>query len=431
MAQSASGRRVCVVVVGDVGRSPRMQYHAMSLAQSGCIVDIVGYGGSQPIQELLDAKDVNIRYMEDIPTFSDYVPKLLAYALKVVWQTFALLSALIALPRPDCVLVQVPPSLPVLSVLWFYRLLRSVHLIIDWHNYGHTILALNLRKNHFAVRFYKWFEMSFGARADNNFCVTTAMQADLLINHGINAVVLFDRPPKQFQPIDLECKHRLFLRLSKEYRCFANDSEKKSAFTEEVEDGTIVDKPGRPVLLVSSTSWTEDEDISMLFAALEEYDICIRNGVKKLPNVVCIITGKGPLKEYYAKQISIMKFQHVKICLPWLSAEDYPRMLASADLGVSLHTSSSGLDLPMKVVDMFGCGVPVLALHFNCINELVKHDENGLVFHDKHELSEQLQDILETFPKLERLEGFKENLKQFQRERWEKNWQRVAKPLFQ
>ena len=38
-------KRVCVVVLGDIGRSPRMQYHCISLANHGFHVDFVGYQG--------------------------------------------------------------------------------------------------------------------------------------------------------------------------------------------------------------------------------------------------------------------------------------------------------------------------------------------------------------------------------------------------
>lgn len=36
---------VQVVVLGDIGRSPRMQYHAISIAKHGGRVDLIGYQG--------------------------------------------------------------------------------------------------------------------------------------------------------------------------------------------------------------------------------------------------------------------------------------------------------------------------------------------------------------------------------------------------
>jgi beta-1,4-mannosyltransferase len=36
---------VQVLVLGDIGRSPRMQYHALSIARGGGHVDIIGYSG--------------------------------------------------------------------------------------------------------------------------------------------------------------------------------------------------------------------------------------------------------------------------------------------------------------------------------------------------------------------------------------------------
>ncbi len=38
---------VQVVVLGDAGRSPRMQYHCLSLVQQKYTVDLIGYGGKK------------------------------------------------------------------------------------------------------------------------------------------------------------------------------------------------------------------------------------------------------------------------------------------------------------------------------------------------------------------------------------------------
>lgn len=116
--------------------------------------------------------------------------------------------------------------------------------------------------------------------------------------------------------------------------------------------------------MISSTSWTPDEDFQILLNALEIYEEKANEDDKKYPELICAITGKGPLKKHYQALISEQEWKFVKIITPWLENQEYPQLLAAADLGVCLHWSSSGFDLPMKVVDMFGCGLPVCAINF-------------------------------------------------------------------
>jgi beta-1,4-mannosyltransferase len=40
---------VQVLVLGDIGRSPRMQYHAMSIAKHGGRVGVIGYKGTTDV----------------------------------------------------------------------------------------------------------------------------------------------------------------------------------------------------------------------------------------------------------------------------------------------------------------------------------------------------------------------------------------------
>ena len=49
MFRLKKSNRVCVLVIGDIGRSPRMQNHALSLAEAGYSVDFVGLPGKSSL----------------------------------------------------------------------------------------------------------------------------------------------------------------------------------------------------------------------------------------------------------------------------------------------------------------------------------------------------------------------------------------------
>lgn len=158
----------------------------------------------------------------------------------------------------------------------------------------------------------------------------------------------------------------------------------------------------------------------------------ISNGEQQLyPRLLFVITGKGPEKKKYEEQIKKLKLRRVAFRTMWLSAEDYPLLLGSADLGVSLHTSSSGLDLPMKVVDMFGCGLPVCAASYSCIKELVKVEKNGLLFSSPSELADEFMMLFKGFPeKCEALKSLKDGaLATSSSSRWSTEWESHALPL--
>ncbi|KAL8815287.1 MAG: hypothetical protein Q9223_005562 [Gallowayella weberi] len=178
-------------------------------------------------------------------------------------------------------------------------------------------------------------------------------------------------------------------------------------------------------VLVSSTSWTPDEDFSMLLNALVSYSDLATSVHAQLPEVLAIITGKGPLKDAFLSQIQKMaeagKLSKVHLRTAWLSAEDYAKLLASADLGVSLHTSSSGVDLPMKVVDMLGAGLPVVGWDkFEAWPELILEGINGRGFKSSHGLCAALVSLFG---------DDKEQLRQLRkgailegRKRWDDEW---------
>ena len=90
-------------------------------------------------------------------------------------------------------------------------------LIVDWHNYGYSILALAHSSGHPLVRFSKFIEDFVGSRVPTAFCVSKAMKKDLETRLGINATVLYDRPPESFRPITIDERHFFFQKLERTY----------------------------------------------------------------------------------------------------------------------------------------------------------------------------------------------------------------------
>ena len=61
----------------------------------------------------------------------------------------------------SCVFVQNPPGLPSIAVVCLVCAVRGSRFIIDWHNYGYTIMALSHGQKHPIVRLAKWSVYSY------------------------------------------------------------------------------------------------------------------------------------------------------------------------------------------------------------------------------------------------------------------------------
>jgi len=413
-----------VLVLGDVGRSPRMCNHAMSLAEEGVDVNLVGYEGAQPPEKLKRHHKISLVAVKPVPESFGKWSKTVQYVAKSMWQGATLLSALLTSPKaPDVLLVQNPPSVPVLPICviycWLFRL-GGCKLAVDWHNYGYTIMAMASGGKSALVSVAHWMERFFGAKASAAFCVTDAMRTDLARSWGVEAVTLYDRPPGHFKPLSGEDREAFLRRFQEEHA--------ETFLTSEV----VPEKPlwsDEHAIVVSSTSWTEDEDFALLLEALEQYEQA-RKVRPELPLLSCIITGKGPQRYAYCNVICARAWKHVRVSAPWLPAEDYPKLLACADLGISLHTSSSGLDLPMKVVDMLGCGVPVAAVDFPALPELIKPGRNGIIFNGHQELSEALLAHFDGSGFRPRIrDKYKDGVAAFGHTRWSQYWKQTALPV--
>jgi beta-1,4-mannosyltransferase len=427
-----------VVSLSPASHSPRALNHVVALAESGKFtVCLHAYG---PCPQLGYPEVISFL---PIPALARQ--KTSSFVQRVVFQAIEVYKSLVmenATKKYDIVLVNTPPCIPAfLIVLVAARFVHGCPVVIDWHNFAYSIMECNgSSKALVAVaRTYEWL---LGRAAHGHFCVSRAMSTFLANNWGIDSCVLYDRPPRSFRRIDdMEVRHALFKSLQHHAGVDVKSGEDETVATYRNSEGFVVPRSSRPAIIVSSTSWTPDEDFGILLKALRTLDNRLSNmqgGQMFSSNdvlcgrVLCIVTGRGPMRRAFEQAVAEASMKSIDVWFAWLPLEDYPRLLGCADLGISLHTSSSELDLPMKVVDMLGCGLPVLAYRYKCIEELIKSGKTGFLFREGQELCDQIFGLLfEQKGSLRRQEvaAFISESFSSPSMRWQAGWERDALPL--
>jgi beta-1,4-mannosyltransferase len=342
--------------------------HARSLARRGYDVSLIGYPPAPSelpagVRVCLLESSINSYRGTSRPIF------LIVAALRMSI-LFAGLIVRLTKENPRWILVQNPPSFPTLLAAWLCARVGRGRLIVDWHNYGYTMLALRLGKDHAMVRCHEWYEGRAGRLADGHLCVSAAMRDDLARRWGVDARVLYDRPVEFLAARELPWNGKL--------------------------------------AAVCPCGWTADENVGLLLDTLDLFS--------PAPALKLYLTGDGPLRASFDARIAGLRDAGFDIVTGFLPEAEYRDVLRGADIGLSLHTSSSGLDLAMKVADLFAARVPVCAWDYgDCLREQIDDGITGFFFQTPQELAAVLRRLIADPSQLRLMHGYVE-------EKWQETW---------
>jgi beta-1,4-mannosyltransferase len=303
-----------------------------------------------------------------------------------------------------------------LFIAWLVTRLRGARFVIDWHNLSHTIAAVRLGERHRAVKSIARSERRWAKRASAHLTVSQALAEWLAREYKVKAAVVYDRPGDAFiRPSAADAK-TLWERIAK-------DAQLGSA---------------RLPFVVCPTSWTPDEDFDLLLEALEraERQLLRSRGddpsASSTPALAVFLTGRGTLRDSFEARAARRHFKAIAVKTVWLEPSDYPTFVGMADLGLCLHQSSSGLDLPMKLADLRGAGVPAAVYDYApVLSEVMTAGQDGVTFRDPGDLAAVLVSVANgsSASPDSPLGRSRAWLSQHQPARWSTQWESAARPV--
>lgn len=388
--------RAAVVVLSDLGRNPRMQRHARAWARLAD-VDLIGLHGSSLEAGIEGTPRVTVHRLKDGHRSAQSQKSVgrfvAASALRAIAHAFSTFRALMRLPRPDVILVGNPPGVPALGVCWLVSRLRGARFVIDWQDLSHRRAAAQVGESHRLVRSIARSERRWARRAHGHVAASQALADWLRREYGVQATVLYDRPTltppsttSPLSPSDLESP-----------------------------------------LVVCPTTWGADEDFDLLLEALERTDRVLGKGANPATLTV-LLTGTGELRGAFEARLARRQFTHLVVRM---ADVDSRAVIAKADVGLCLHQSASGLDLPMVLSDLRGANVPACVYDYApVLTEVLTKGHEGVTFGEPGELTNLFVAVAardsSTDHPLARSRAW---LAANPPETWEDQWERVMGPL--
>jgi beta-1,4-mannosyltransferase len=394
-AKPLDGIRVAIVVLGDFGRSPRMVYHALACAAQGAEVAVVATIETALPDVVSADSRISVHALPLCRSLARLRFNIAAASLRAVIQGAALSWLLwLRLRRPHLLIIQTPPAIPVVCIAAIAARLRGARLILDWHNFGWMVLGLKTDSGP-VLRLCRWIELTSARGSHAHLCVSEAMSAALWREAPpIRAAAFYDRPAARFSP--------------------ANRGLPAPAIVAEALRRSSAGR--RPLIAIAPGSWTLDEDAGLLMEAVARYE-----ARADAPPLVLVMSGQGPRRGAFEARVSRMALSRCCVRFVWVPFDEYPALLAHADVGVSLHRSASAVDLPMKIADMRGSGLPVIALEYACLRHERRGDAGVHFVSTPAELTDAL--ILRS------ANGARSGTTVHPDMTWEEEWQRVCLPV--
>lgn len=260
------------------------------------------------------------------PVYVPPRPTIFHRALNYLSYTLLSVIAGLKIGKTDIVLAINPPITTIFSA-WVIALLRRAPLVVGIQDiWPDCVILVGQLRNKFLIRISKWMERIQYRIASEIIVLSQEMKNNLETK----------RVPAQ--------KITLISNWADPQRVKPQPRDEKFLKRHQLDDRLII-------LFAGNHGF--NAALEFVLAAAEE--------IKSIPNVEFLLVGEGNVKKELVDQARMMELKNVRF-LPTQSEDEYPKMLASADIGlVTLRKTLGDLSLPSKVFTLMAAGKPILA----------------------------------------------------------------------